>query len=387
VIIEALLFSLLLLIVYVYAGYPLLLVLLGRLHGVPALTPALYMPSVSVIIPAHNEEKIVAQRIANANVLEYPRDRLDTIIASDASTDATNEVVRGFAQRGVNLVALNPRRGKSAAENAAVAGASGDVLLFSDANALLRPDALQKLVRNFADEKVGCVVGKVTYRNQGDSGVSEGEGFYWRYELFLRELESRLGNLAMGSGPIMALRRELFEPLDPDVGEDFVLPMRTAMKGYRVVYEPEAVSEEILFQNTPTTMFNSKVRIITKDLRGLWLCRGMLNPLRYPLYSWGLISHKLLRWLVPYFLIALFVANLLLLDQPFYRFTLAAQWVCYGLAGLGYLWQRGGRKPPRFLGIPFSFCLVNAAAAVGVARFLMGKKSGTWTPVRETAAQ
>ena len=229
---------------------------------------------------------------------------------------------------------------------------------------------------------MGCVVGMVTYLNEGDTSVSEGEGFYWRYELFLRAKESQLGNLAMGSGPIIAVRRELFQSLDPNVGEDFVLPMQTAMAGYRVVYEPEAISEEILFQDTPASMFNSKVRIITKDLRGLFLCRGILNPFRYPLYSWGLISHKLLRWLVPYFLITLFGANLLLLDQRLYRLTLAAQIVCYALAAIGYLWQHARRKPPRILSIPFSFCLVNLAALVGVARFSMGKRAGRWVPLR-----
>jgi cellulose synthase/poly-beta-1,6-N-acetylglucosamine synthase-like glycosyltransferase len=375
------------LIGYPYFGYPSVVFMLAALSGERVVWRGALSRSVSAIIPAHNEGTVISRKLENTLSLQHAPATLETVVVSDGSTDRTDEIVRGFGHQHVTLLALNPRRGKSAAQNAAVARAGGEILLFTDANAILWPDALSKLVRHFADETVGCVVGKVTYRNPRDTPVSEGEGFYWRYELFLRQLESRLGNLAMGSGPIMALRRELFEPLDPDVGEDFVLPMKVAMKGYRVVYEPEAISEEILFQNTPTTMFNSKVRIITKDLRGLWICRGILNPFRYPLYSWGLISHKMLRWLVPYFLIALFVANLLLLDQPLYRLTLAAQLVCYGLAGAGYLWQRTGRKPPLILGIPFSFCLVNAAAAVGVARFLMGKKSGRWTPVRETAAQ
>ena len=372
------------LLAYVYLGYPLLVLLLSRLPAAPAAGDG-SAPMVSLIVPAHNEGSVIAAKTRNSLRLDYPKGRLEIIIASDGSTDRTNEIVSGFSNQGVKLLALNPSRGKSAAQNAAVAGAKGDVLVFTDANVVLRPDALQKLARNFAHRRVGCVVGKVAYINNGDTSVSEGEGFYWRYELFLREQESRLGNLAMGSGPIMAVRRQLFEPLDANVGEDFVLPMQVAMRGHRVVYEPEAISEEILFQSSPASMFKSKVRIITKDLRGLLLCRGILSPIRYPLYSWGLISHKLLRWLVPYFLVALFATNLLLFDQPFYRFTLAAQIVCYGLAGLGYLWQRTGTKPPRMLGIPFSFCLVNAAAAVGVARFLMGKKSGRWEPLRSTA--
>lgn len=368
-------------ILYVYFCYPVLLLILSKLIPAPPVQKAYITPAVSLIIPAYNEEKVITQKIENSLALDYPRDKLEIIVASDGSTDSTNEIVRTFAGQGVKLVALTPNQGKSSAQNRAVAEASGVILFFTDANVMLRPDAMRQGVSNFSDAKVGCIVGKVTYINEGDTSVSEGEGFYWRYELFLRASESRVGNFAMGSGPIMANRRNLFQPLDPNVGEDFVLPMQTALNGYRVVFEPKAISEEILFQNTPASMFKSKVRVISKDLRGLFLCRAILNPFRYPLYAWGLISHKLLRWLAPYFLLVLFALNLLLLDQSFYRLALVLQIAFYLLAAVGYVWQKKG-KPPRFLGIPFSFCLVNLAALVGVARFLMGKKAGRWKPVR-----
>jgi len=157
--------------------------------------------------------------------------------------------------------------------------------------------------------------------------------------------------------------------------------MKTVMKGYRVIYEPGAVSEETLFQNTPASMLKSKVRVISKDLRGLFLCRTILNPFRYPLYAWALISHKLLRWLVSYSVIALFILNLLLLGYPFYNLTLAVQIAFYTMALIGYILQGGGRFP-RALEIPFFFCLVNLAALVGVARFVMGRTSGRWVPAR-----
>lgn len=368
---------------YVYFGYPLLLIILSRLRPAPPVQTADITPDVSLIIPAYDEENVIAAKIENTRALAYPQDKLEIIVASDGSTDHTNEIVSTYVPQGVELIVLNPNRGKSSAQNRAVPETNGEIILFTDANVKLQSDAVRKVTSNFSDKSVGCVVGQVTYVNEGDTSVSEGEGFYWRYELFLRQKESELGNLAMGSGPIMALRRSLFEPLDPDVGEDFVLPMQTVMAGHRVVYEPEAVSQEVLFQNVPSSMFKSKVRVITKDLRGLFLCRAILNPLRYPLHAWGLISHKLLRWLVPYFLIALFVLNLLVLKQPFYRLTLALQIAGYSAAALGCLWQRAASKPPRILGIPFSFCLVNAAALVGVARFVMGKKAGKWEPVRE----
>lgn len=380
--IEALFWLLVLIVLYVYFGYPLLLVVLSRLRPAPLVQKADITPTVSLIIPAYNEEKVIAQKIENALALDYPRDRLEIIVASDGSTDGTNEIVRTFASQDVKLVALDLNQGKSSVQNQAQAEADGDILFFSDANVMLRPNALGKILRNFSDDQVGCVVGKVTYLNQGDTSVTEGEGFYWRYELFLREKESEIGNFAMGSGPIMAIRRTLFQPLDPNVGEDFVLPMWTAVNGFRVIYEPEAISEEILFQSTSASMFRTKGRVISKDLRGLFLCRAILNPFRHPLCALGLISHKLLRWLVPYFLVALFTLNLLLLGQPFYNLTLALQVVFYALAILGYLWQKRS-KPPRILGIPFSFCLVNGAALLGVARLVLGKKSGQWEPVRK----
>ncbi|MBU1748401.1 MAG: hypothetical protein KKA73_11990, partial [Chloroflexi bacterium] len=158
-------------------------------------------------------------------------------------------------------------------------------------------------------------------------------------------------------------------------------PMQAAIKGYRTVYEPQAISSERLFQVSPRDMLKTRARTTTLDTRGVFLCRAILNPFRYPLYAWGLVSHKLLRWLVPYFLIALFAVNLLLLDQPFYCLALALQIAFYALAAAGTLWQRQG-KPPRILGIPFSFCLVNLAALVGVARFVMGRQAGRWKPVR-----
>ncbi len=371
----------LILIIYVYVGYPLLLCALRAVRLMHPIVTGTIAPSVAVIISAYNEEKAIAGKLENSLSLDYPRDALEVIVASDGSTDGTNNIVQKYEARGVKLVALPTNQGKSAAENAAVAQSSNEILVFTDANVMLRPDALRRLVAPFADPGVGCVVGQVTYRNLGDTSISEGEGSYWRYELFLRQKENEVGNFAMGSGPIMAIRRLLFCPLDPDVGEDFVLPMQVAMAGYRVVYEPGAISEETLFQNKAGDMFRSRVRVISKDLRGLFLCRSILNPFRYPLYAWGLISHKLLRWLIPYFLLVLLFSNLFLLDQPIYKLSIIGQAVFYGLALCGWVWQRGG-KAPRLLGIPFSFCVVNLAAMVGVGRFLIGKKSGRWVPMR-----
>lgn len=368
-------------VLYVYFGYPLLVLILSKLCSALPVQKADITPTVSLVIPAYNEEKVIAQKIENTLAIDYPQDKLEVIVASDGSTDRTNGIVRKSDSRGVKMIALNHNRGKSSVQNWAVAEAHGEILFFTDGNVMLRQDAVRKILRNFADTRVGCVVGKVSYLNEKNTAVTQGEGLYWRYELFLRGKESALGNFVMGSGPIMAIRRNLFHPLDQDVGEDFVLPLQAAISGLRVVYEPEAISEEILFQNTPASMLRSKVRVINKDLRGLFICRAILNPFRYPLYSWALTSHKMLRWFVPYFLIALFAFNFLLLGSLFFNITFFLQIAFYALALAGYMWQRKA-KPPGILGLPFSFCLVNLAGLVGVARFVKGTKAGRWKPVR-----
>lgn len=378
--IELLFWLMALLIVYVYFGYPLLLCALGKLWPASPIHKANITPKVSLIIAAYNEEKVIFRKIENTLAMDYPEERLQVIVSSDGSIDSTNEIVKAFAKRGVRLIALNSNQGKSSAQNRAVAETNGEIILFTDADILLRSDALNKLIRNFADESVGCVVGKIAYMNVNNASVGSREDLYWRYELFLRRLESKLGNFSMGSG-VMAIRRTLFQPLDPNVSEDFVLPMQTAMAGYKVIYEPEAISMTFLRQTSARDLLQSKVRVISKDLRGLFHCRAILNPFRYVLYAWGLISHKLMRWLVPYFLITLFALNLLILNSTFYRPILVLQIVFYILALLGYLWQRKS-KPPCILGIPFFFCLVNMAALVGMARFVMGEKAGQWEPVR-----
>ncbi len=369
-------------IFYVYVGYPFLLIVLTSILRTKPVYKADITPSVSLIVSAYNEAGVIVEKIENSLRLDYPRSSLEIIVVSDGSTDKTDEIVSTYREEGVTLVRVDNNQGKSAAENAGVAVASGDIIVFSDANAMLRPSALRRLIRNFADGRVGCVVGRVTYINETDTSVSREEGIYWRYELFLRQEESRLGNFTMGSGPIMAIRRELFNPLDANVGEDFVLPMQVAMHGKRVVYEPEAVSEEILFQNTARSMLRSKIRIITKDLRGLFICKPILNPFHHPLCMWGLISHKLLRWFVPYFLLVVFVFTILLLkDDWSYYIALNMQLVFYALAAIGYASQKRG-TPWRIFGIPFSFCLVNAAALIGIAQFVAGKKMGRWAPRR-----
>jgi len=368
------------LVAYVYLGYPLLMAFLSKVRPAKPVRKGSLTPVVSLIIAAYNEEKTLKDKLDNCLALNYPREKLEVLVVSDGSTDATAEIAGNYAGKGVRLLSLPANQGKSSAQNTGVHESHGDILLFTDADVMLQPNAVRRIVENFADSDVGCVVGKITYANEKDSSVTQGESAYWRYELFLRTKESEVGNLAAGSG-VMAIRRNLFRPLDPRIGEDFVLPIWSAVTRHRVVYEAAAVTRTLLHQTTAADMFKTKVRVISKDLRGLFHCPAILNPFRYPLHAWGLLSHKLLRWLVPYCLIALLIISLALLENMFYCLALSAQLAFYALAAAGCLWQRKGR-PPQVLGIPFSFCLVNAAALVGVSRCLTGKISGHWQPIR-----
>lgn len=370
------------LVAYVYLGYPALLWFLNKCRREPRIVPIHgYEPEVSLIIAAHNEEQVIGQKLENTLGLEYPRDKLEIIVASDGSSDMTPDIVRKYRGRKVQLLELACGRGKAAAQNAAVEQARGEVIVFTDADVSLPRESLRQMVTHLGNERIGCVVGRVVYSGEKKTGVGQGEETYWRYELMVRDQESSLGILSMGSGALIGIRRNLFRPLDSGVSEDFVLPMYASMDGYTTVYAPEIFAVTPLSQDGPEELLRSKVRIITLDTRSLLVCRAILNPFRYPLLAWGLISHKILRWLVPYFLIALFCLNLVLMDRPLYQLLLAPQSAFYALAAIGYLWQRKA-KAPRFMGIPFSFCLVNLAALVGVARFLMGKTVGRWEPTR-----
>ncbi len=370
------------LILYVYLGYPALLWILDQFKVKrPLLIKEDFEPTVSLIIAAYNEELVIAQKIENCLNFYYPRDKMEIIIVSDGSNDNTVNIAHRYETQGVSVLKLPENVGKSSAQNEAVKQATGDILIFTDAEAFLQVDTIRKLVRHFYHKNTGCVVGKVVYLNEEETGVSKGEGLYWRYELFIRKKESEIGILTMGSGSIMAVRQELFEPLDPDVSEDFVLPIRAAMQGSRTVFDPQSTASLKLFQDQPLDMFRTKVRTILLDTRSLFLFREILNPFRFPLFSWGLVSHKLLRWLVPYFLIILFFLNFFLLNYPLYVLILTTQITFYTLAIIAYFLQSRS-KMCRILNIPFSFCLVNLASLVGVACFAIGKKAGKWIPVR-----
>ena len=371
-------------VAYVYAGYPLLLWLgvFGRrasTQGEDFAAAGEMLPAVSVIVAAHNEQAAIAAKIRNVLASDYPRERMEILIGSDGSSDRTEEIVRGHQSEGVGLISFPQQMGKSAMQNGLVAAASGEILVFSDADCEFGPGALRTLVRHFADARVGLVTAAPRYVNEGETAITHNESAYLRYESWIREEESRRGILAMASGSLFAMRRLLWRPLDRELGDDFELPLRVAHAGLRNVLERGAVTVTRLSQIDVAAMFRLKVRIISKDFRALREYRALLNPFAFGATAVGLWSHKLLRWLVPYFLLGMLACSALL-SAPIYRAAFLLQLAFLGVALLGFLWR--GRALGFPWSVPASFCIVNLAALLGVWKSLAGRKSGRWTPVR-----
>lgn len=281
-------------IVYTYAGYPLLLAAVSRLRGRPVKRQAV-MPTVSVIITAYNEERDLRAKLENTLALDYPQELLEVIVASDCSTDRTDDIVRDFAGRGVRLHRQAQRLGKTAAQNAAVELARGEVILFSDATTLYRPDVLRVITTNFADPTVGCVAGRLIYVDPGQTNVGQGARSYWGYETFLKKHESHICSLIGVSGCLYAVRRSAYVPLYHEACSDFIIATVMVSQGLRTIYEPDAVCTEETNQQANREM-KMRVRVITQTFSDLWRHRAMMNPLRSGFYAVQLFSHKVLRY-------------------------------------------------------------------------------------------
>ncbi len=363
---------------YAYAGYPFVLYVLGLFRGRRFLRDESYNPRVILIISAHNEERIIREKIENSLALDYPKDKIKIVVASDGSIDGTNEIVREYESRGIILKAFDRREGKSATLNRAVLGLEADILVFSDANAFYREDAIRMLVRNLKDEDIGCVVGRLVYLNN-HSYVGQGESLYWRYESFLNSLESRVKSVLVGTGTIFAVRRELFFPLAKDVANDFQLPAEVASRGYGVVYEGSAIAYE-----KSTSFFREefarKRRIIVRGLTGFRALRGNFGG-AFRIFQF--ISRKLLRWCVGPLMPVLYAANIPLLANPAFRALFVLQNVFYILAIAGALLRRGGVQS-RILFIPFYFVMVNAASFAAIVTYIGGNRLSSWEKAETT---
>lgn len=373
---------------YAYVGFPMVAVIRGLLRREERYDHAA-TPTVSVVIAAHNEGAVISSKLANILALDYPRDRLAVVVASDGSTDETAARVLAAGSDRVRLLDL-PRRGKGPTLNDAVAASPGEILVFTDADVVTPPEAMRHLIAPFADPRVGAVAAEKRDREDGDTGTAR---VSWRARRTVRQMLSRGGSVSGAQGHLYALRRELYRPLPPDVVDDFAIPAQALLAGRRLVYAPGAIVSPLpgaFATDAPRTVqFRRRVRLTALWLRALWAVRELLNPLRHGFFAFQLLSHKLLRRLLFFPLIALVPASAALRHRDrFYGAAMVGQLAFHGVALLAAALPRRRGRAWRVLRAPYRFDVPHAAAAVAVARLTRGRGADdtAWTPQRARGA-
>jgi cellulose synthase/poly-beta-1,6-N-acetylglucosamine synthase-like glycosyltransferase len=366
---------------YVLVGYPQLLRLIVRVRGPRPIRKADITPSVSLVVSAFNEADVIAAKLDNVLALDYPRDLLQVVVISDASDDGTDAIVATYADRGVVLRRQVERRGKTAGLNAIVPTLAGDIVVFSDANAMYQPDAIRMLVRNFADPQVGCVTGEARYEGDADGVADEGEGAYWNYEMQIKRLETAVGSSVGGDGAIYAIRKPLWNTLPEDGINDFLNPLQIVAAGWRGVYEPEAICYEEAAGDT-SKEYRRRVRIISRSWRAVWLAADVLKPWKVGFFALSVFSHKVLRWFSGLFLFGAVVASIGLL-LPLLLGARPWVWAVLAVTVLGAMALPASRH---VLQIAWYFGVLNLASLVGLVKGSLGSTSGVWSTPRQAAA-
>lgn len=336
--------------------------------------PADWWPEMTVLLTVHNEAAVVEARVRNLLSCDYPADKLHVLVASDGSTDATAEIVRSISDERITVMET-PGLGKTGTQNEALKRINSDVVVFTDADIVFDADYLKASAARFRDPRVGAVDGRLLYTTPAADSTIATQGFYWKYELRVRHLESQLGWLAVVAGASFSVRRELLQPMDPSIGEDCIVPLDVVQQGALVVHEPlsKAYNE---FEEGAGLTLRRRIRQTLRNWQGTWSRPALLNPLRHPWYALALWSHKLLRWLSPVFLlVALFSSCWVLITSPGLISAAAAgpYLGLFAMAGLGWLATVSGRRIP-FTGIAFSFLLANTAFLVGIVRATLGRR-------------
>ena len=367
------------LVIYTYVLFPVLVLLRGRLFPRPFQQED-HTPLISVVIAAHNEEAHIRARIENLLGQAYPLDRVQILIASDGSEDRTDAIVKEYAPRGVQLIA-GPRRGKGQTLNAAVAHATGDILVFSDANTHFRPDALRALVRPFADPSVGGTAGDQVYVRDTSDGLSaDGEVAYWSFDRMMKVAQSRAGSVTSATGAIYAVRRSLYVPVPRYAMDDFIVSTGVIAHGARLVFAADAVAVEPVAVSAEAE-FSRKVRNITQGLYGVRVMRKLLNPLRYGFYSHQLLWHKVLRRVMVLPLLAILAVSPALWKHGLgYQVIVAGQVACYAVVILSFVLHRIRPIKSKVFALVFYFCMVNAAALIAILKNMSGRNVLSWTP-------
>lgn len=377
------------LVVYPYVIYPFLLFVIYSItqawrdlkylasnRSRRAPTPSIpSLPAISIIIPAFNEEKALPEKIKNLRCLDFPVERVQIIFVSDGSSDRTNEILQDNRLENCECLLLAERKGKANALNQAVARARNPILVFCDASTLFDGDVIRKLVRHFANPNVGVVCGAVAYKATTDA--QQTEGAYWRYESALRLMEARLGAILNASGCIYALRRECYSPIPQGtILEDLVIPMHARRLGFSVLYDPEAVALEFPASSV-SGEYARRVRLAVGSFSAL----GVIIRVPWRGFTpFALVSHKLLRWLVPFFGVGLLISSIGLVHNRLYGMALAAQILFYAWAGLGYFFYEQMRRV-RYGLMPYFVFAMHVAFLVGFVRYLVGSQKAVWQKV------
>jgi len=371
---------------YVYAGYPLLAKVFGALSNrvvrAAALADETYEPTITVLIAAYNESLHIAETVRNKLEQNYPADKLDIIVISDESEDGTDELVTSLGDSRVRLIRQAPRAGKTSALNLAMPEATGEIIVFSDANSLYGPDTIGHLVAPLADPEVGYVTGRMVYKAPDGSLTGEGCSAYMTYENKLREWETQLGSVVGVDGGVDAMRRKIYTPMNADQLPDFVQPLTVRERGHRVVYEPSALLYEDALAEVDDE-YRMRVRVSLRAFHALKDKAVLLNPVRFGGFAWQLWSHKVLRYMAFLFMLTAFVSNWILSSQTnsaWWAVPFVGQIIFYGVAQYGHLLSRRGMPTSRLVSLAYFLCVVNLASAQAFWGFLRGRKQVIWKP-------
>ena len=370
-------------ILYTYFGYTLLILFLSIFVNRKVNKFQLF-PEVALVIAAYNEEDCIEKKIKESLDLDYPKEKLKVYVVSDASSDKTDDIVNSFENDRVQLIRIEGRLGKTEARNRAIRLLKEEIIVFSDATTKYSPKAIKEMMENFADPEVGMVTGKLIYEIPEGSTMGRGQGLFWKYENLIKTAQTKLGTLTGSLGCMTAFRRELYTELPPNIIEDFTGPQLIIQKGYRVVFEKDALCFEDATLNSPQE-WKMRVRVIRGGMTGLLFVRKILNPIKYPLVSFQLFSHKILRWLVPVFALLAFFFSVVeySVNETNSSLTLLSlQLAFYAIAFLGFLSEKLRIQIPFVRVFQYIFIL-NLAAIVAIYKTLTSELEATWEPDRK----
>ncbi len=362
---------------YAYAGYPLFLFCLSFSLKHPLLKNN-YRPFVSIIITAYNEEMRIRLKLENTLAVDYPKELLQIIVASDGSTDRTNSIVREFSETGIDLLIVKDRKGKENAQSEALQKAKGEIIVFTDVSTLLETNAVGTIVDNFADKSIGCVSGMDKVISEDENGAGGGEGAYVRYEMWIRELESKVNTVVGLSGSFFAARKEVCRDFSKNMDSDFRTLLNSRKAGMRGIVDPEAIGCYKAVDDT-SKEFSRKIRTVVRGLTVFFNSLEFCNFFTYKLFSIQYVSHKLFKWLVPFFLVVALISNAILVQKSaFFLCLFCSQIIFYCVAAIPFLLRT--RENPIFIKLPHFFVSVNLAIAIAWLKFLRGERIIVWQP-------